>query len=348
MTCDHHQQHQDQDQNQARRKGRHDRQHQKPREHQDHQHQEQRGGKHGDSGGVKALASVWTTAQQPSRTQRAGRYTPESTRHPAKMLPAIASAVIETFTRPGELVVDPMCGIGTTLVEAAHLGRDAIGVEYESQFTGLALGNLLLAKRQGAPGTVKLCQGDGAQIATLFADRIGQAALVLTSPPYGATTHGRVRSARQTGGKVEKDHFRYSDRGRSSGNLAYRKRAELLEGFGRILAASAELLQPCGVVAVTVRPFRVNGELVDLPGQVIEVAQANGLVLADRLVALLAGVRAGELVNRASFFQMLETRRARQRGLPVCAVVHEDLLVFQRAGESAKTEAQAAAKGGGR
>jgi modification methylase len=32
---------------------------------------------------------------------------------------------------PGDLVADPMCGIGATLVEAIHLGRDAIGVEYE-------------------------------------------------------------------------------------------------------------------------------------------------------------------------------------------------------------------------
>jgi DNA modification methylase len=29
------------------------------------------------------------------------------------------------------VVLDPMCGIGTTLVEAVHLGRHAIGVEYE-------------------------------------------------------------------------------------------------------------------------------------------------------------------------------------------------------------------------
>src|SRR5205823_7851201 len=78
--------------------------------------------------------SVWPAAQRTSRAQRAGRYLPESMAHPGKMLPAIARRAIETYTDPGDLVLDPMCGIGTTLVEAVHLGRDAIGVEYEGRW----------------------------------------------------------------------------------------------------------------------------------------------------------------------------------------------------------------------
>jgi len=35
-----------------------------------------------------------------------------------------------------------MCGICTTLVEAAHLGRDAIGVEREPRWAQLARDNL--------------------------------------------------------------------------------------------------------------------------------------------------------------------------------------------------------------
>ena len=69
--------------------------------------------------------SVWATAQQDARTQRRGRYLPASTAHPAKMLPAIAATAITRYSEPGDLVADPMCGIGTTLVEAIHLGRDA-------------------------------------------------------------------------------------------------------------------------------------------------------------------------------------------------------------------------------
>ena len=56
-----------------------------------------------------------------SQWQRHGRYHPESNRHPGKMLPALARRAIETYSDPGDLVLDPMCGIGTTLVEAIHL-----------------------------------------------------------------------------------------------------------------------------------------------------------------------------------------------------------------------------------
>ncbi|WP_327352248.1 TRM11 family SAM-dependent methyltransferase [Streptomyces sp. NBC_01304] len=54
------------------------------------------------------------------------------------MLPALADHAIRTYTRPGDLVLDPMCGIGTTLVEALHLDRNAIGVEYEPKWARLA------------------------------------------------------------------------------------------------------------------------------------------------------------------------------------------------------------------
>jgi modification methylase len=95
----------------------------------------------GDRAGGGLPLSVWPAAQQTAPAQRAGRYLPESTAHPAKMLPAIARHAIAAYTQPGELVVDPMCGIGTTLVEAAHLGRDAIGVEYEPRWAELARAN---------------------------------------------------------------------------------------------------------------------------------------------------------------------------------------------------------------
>lgn len=46
-----------------------------------------------------------------------------------KLIPAIPASAIELFTEPGDLVFDPFCGSGTTLVEALVRGRDAVGID---------------------------------------------------------------------------------------------------------------------------------------------------------------------------------------------------------------------------
>ena len=47
-------------------------------------------------------------------------------KYPARFSPAFVRAVIQTFTKPGDLCLDPHVGGGTTLVEALATGRDAI------------------------------------------------------------------------------------------------------------------------------------------------------------------------------------------------------------------------------
>lgn len=129
-------------------------------------------------------SSVWLVAQRPPRDQRRHRYLPESADHPAKMSPALARAAIAAYSAPGDVVVDPMCGVGTTLVEAVHAGRDGFGIEYEPRWAALARANLALAREDGAPGEAEVAIGDCRDLRALLpAGTAGQVALVLTSPP---------------------------------------------------------------------------------------------------------------------------------------------------------------------
>jgi hypothetical protein len=43
--------------------------------------------------------------------------------------PAVPRRIIDQWTRPGDVVLDPFCGSGTSLVEAVLLGRKAVGVD---------------------------------------------------------------------------------------------------------------------------------------------------------------------------------------------------------------------------
>lgn len=50
-------------------------------------------------------------------------------RYPARFSPAFARGAIEAFTDPGDLVLDPFVGGGTSIVEAVVLGRSAVGAD---------------------------------------------------------------------------------------------------------------------------------------------------------------------------------------------------------------------------
>ena len=69
------------------------------------------------------------------------------------MLPELARRAISAYSDLGDLVVDPMCGIGTTLVEAIHLGRNAVGIELEPRWASLATANLAHAANKALPAT---------------------------------------------------------------------------------------------------------------------------------------------------------------------------------------------------
>lgn len=270
--------------------------------------------------------SVWPVTQRTSRSQRRGRYLPEAIKHPAKMLPALARRAVEAYSAPGDLVVDPMCGIGTTLVEAAHLGRRSFGIELEDRWAELARANLAHAAASGASGRGSVAHGDGRAVASLLRrKRRARAALVVTSPPYGPSLHGRVRT--RPGRGVTKSHSRYSGDPRNLGHVGV---AKLLEALSEMLAACVEILRPEGLVVLTARPWRRDGELVDFPGHLQRVAENQGLIPYERHVALLAGLRDDRLVSRASFFQMDSVRKARARGIPRLVIAHEDVLVFRR------------------
>lgn len=86
---------------------------------------------------------------------------------------ALAHAVIVHYSSPGEMVLDPFAGWGTTLVVAEKLGRSAIGVE-------LVRERVAAIKRRVSPSAVVL-QADARDLDNLH---LGQIDLCFTSPPY--------------------------------------------------------------------------------------------------------------------------------------------------------------------
>lgn len=78
---------------------------------------------------TEALAQLYEAARDKSPVSG---YTHNHYRYPARFSPQFVRAAIETFTIPGDVVLDPFMGGGTTLVEAMAMGRHGVGSDVSS------------------------------------------------------------------------------------------------------------------------------------------------------------------------------------------------------------------------
>lgn len=67
-------------------------------------------------------------------------FAPDSFAHPAKMDSQLLLWIVETYTKAGETILDPMAGSGTTTL-ACTLGRNVILVELEDKFVRMCIHN---------------------------------------------------------------------------------------------------------------------------------------------------------------------------------------------------------------
>lgn len=114
--------------------------------------------------------------------------------HPAKMVLGLQIYLIEHYTKPGDVILDPMTGSGTILI-ACTLGRNVVCVELEEKFVKMQQDNWEKIKSLGPMlghqmGQATILQGDARDLDGLLADNI------LFSPPYAeAQTGGGLSSA---------------------------------------------------------------------------------------------------------------------------------------------------------
>jgi len=115
--------------------------------------------------------------------------TADSFKHPAKMNIPLLFWIVQRYTRPGDIILDPMAGTGTTML-ACWIGRNVILVELEEKFVKMCEANW--QKLQQMPpalgfemGWCVIRQGDARNLEGLLCD------VVLTSPPYSESVKAR-------------------------------------------------------------------------------------------------------------------------------------------------------------
>lgn len=70
--------------------------------------------------------------------------------HPTEKAVSILRPLVESFSKPGDLVLDSFAGSGSTLVSAALTGRQYLGIELETKYVELARRRLAGVERARA------------------------------------------------------------------------------------------------------------------------------------------------------------------------------------------------------
>ena len=156
----------------------------------------------------------------------------EAVAHPAKFNTNLVEFLIERYTKPGDVVLDPMAGSGVLGVIAALKGRNAVQVELEEKFfewMEKARENVEKYPTLSEKGLIINICGDARRLS----DLIRQADVCITSPPYESSFEG---GSRHTGGILEREKrqdgetvlrigvgVKYSDDKKNIGNLSSSK-----------------------------------------------------------------------------------------------------------------------------
>ena len=112
---------------------------------------------------------TFRTLSPQHRTDLPTEFTGDDVRFPATFV----EAFLDEFTEPGDAVVDPFAGFGTTLAVAEKLGRVPYGVEYDAERVAH------VRERIDHPGNV--IHGSALDVVTFDLPALD---CCLTSPPY--------------------------------------------------------------------------------------------------------------------------------------------------------------------
>lgn len=85
-------------------------------------------------------SNIWTDITVPFWSM------PENTDHPTQKPEKLVAKIILASTMPGDLVLDPFAGSGTTPVVAKKLGRDFVAIERDEEYCLLAAKRLEMAE----------------------------------------------------------------------------------------------------------------------------------------------------------------------------------------------------------
>lgn len=253
----------------------------------------------------KQTTTIWQLPKISPLKQRGGFYCKESMSHPAKMPTYLAQSIILTYTKKGDLILDPMTGIGTTVIEAVKLGRNATGVEYEKNFVDLCNKNLVITKKAigSEVGNGIFIRCDSRKLSKVL-DRHDFDSIIF-SPPYENVLckqkgNGSALCKKVFGYMVPYSEEKATKENKGEVNIGLQKGETYLGEMLKVYKECHSVLKTDGLMILVVRNFRRKGEEIDLRTNTIHLCKMAGFKFFQTCMHIL---------NEISFWQKINTKK---------------------------------------
>ena len=186
--------------------------------------------------------------------------------------------LIEHYSKPGDIILDPMCGSGTILV-ACSLSRNVIAVELEKKFVEMTEGNWKRVQEVGpelghSMGWAIIRQGDARQLAGVLAD------VVIFSPPYSdVIRRGNPGGPGASGkGKQPSCLTCYSE---DPSNIGNTKGDTYLRAMRIAYQQCYRCLKPHGLMILVVKPCIRNQQVIHLERDTQKLCESVGFTFLE-------------------------------------------------------------------
>ncbi|MCE5200613.1 MAG: DNA methyltransferase [Armatimonadota bacterium] len=238
-------------------------------------------------------------------------------RHPATYAESDIVRLIEFFTKPGQEVLDPFLGSGSTLVACTQCGREGTGIELVEQWADVAR-ERLDSSTTGPKQTI--LHGDSREVLPTLPDASFD--FIVTSPPYWMILRKDLDHKVTAERKAKGLDTRYSDEENDLGNLE--SYDNFLEELGKVFVECRRVLKKKRYMCVVVSDFRHKSKFVAYHADITKIMESAGFNLEGITV----------LVQ--------DSKNLYPYGIPyafVSNIHHQYILVFRNNGTYKPTEA---------
>lgn len=195
---------------------------------------------------------------------------PNTEDHPATFSPTMIEGFINFFTKKGEVVLDPFCGIGSTMVACKRTGRIGYGIELNKKYYDLSV------KR--TPEFKKTIYNENAT--NIKKLKLPSIAFSISSPPYWDMLNRSTKNFKKDRIKVGLD-VNYSQSQEDLGNIA--DYDLFLEKLGNIYFDIFDLLKDGGYLVVIVKNLKKEGKMYPLAWDLARLLSRKYILKDEKL-----------------------------------------------------------------